>query len=247
MLHKKDIRPLSGLDIKTIQDGVYSHMSKIKCAYFNKQGVKEDEIDGYISTKKNIELLYKSLPERILGITMVVENTDTKQLPPHKLKRIYFIVVNQNLDEKRKSFTILHELGHVLLHKDILKAGSVLTNLKTRKDNFSYENYGLCYEAEANIFAIIQLIPDKELIFQDKSRLLTEEEIIEQFNVNRRLAQDRLRSYRIRYPHKFGIQPEEDVFSMDSMVSFNCFKEELTKPEYPFLPESQVSLSGFYV
>ena len=67
-----------------------------------------------------------------------------------------FIFINQNLSEQMQRMTCAHELGHILLHKDIL-AGNVPL--------LEYELFDIrnSTEYEANVFAADLLIDEAEL------------------------------------------------------------------------------------
>jgi len=67
-----------------------------------------------------------------------------------------FIFINQNLSEQMQRMTCAHELGHILLHKDIL-AGNVPL--------LEYELFDIrnSTEYEANVFAADLLIDEDEL------------------------------------------------------------------------------------
>ena len=68
-----------------------------------------------------------------------------------------FIFINQNLSEQMQRMTCAHELGHILLHKDIL-AGNVPL--------LEYELFDIrnAAEFEANAFAANLLIDEQELL-----------------------------------------------------------------------------------
>ncbi|MBR3347295.1 MAG: ImmA/IrrE family metallo-endopeptidase [Solobacterium sp.] len=67
-----------------------------------------------------------------------------------------FIFINQNLSEQMQRMTCAHELGHVLLHKDILTGNVPLLEYEL----FDIRN---STEYEANVFAANLLIDETEL------------------------------------------------------------------------------------
>jgi len=73
-----------------------------------------------------------------------------------------FIFINQNLSEQMQKMTCAHELGHILLHQDILTGNTPLLEYEL----FDIQN---STEYEANVFAAYMLIDEgdlKELISQ---------------------------------------------------------------------------------
>ncbi len=80
----------------------------------------------------------------------------------------YFIFINENMSRQMQRMTCAHELGHLLLHKDVLKqelflAEMELFNITDRR------------ELEANQFAASLLISDEELLqlLQDGNDVLS--------------------------------------------------------------------------
>lgn len=67
--------------------------------------------------------------------------------------RSYYIVINASLHLAEKKIVAAHELGHIILHRNILK-------LAPMKDNAMYDMTSET-EYEANLFAANLLIPDQ--------------------------------------------------------------------------------------
>lgn len=67
------------------------------------------------------------------------------------------IVVNKNDPTNRQSFTIAHELGHYILHKQLIEADPEVYSVLYRKNNIS--DKGNPIEQEANCFAANLLVP----------------------------------------------------------------------------------------
>ena len=96
------------------------------------QGTAEPE---NICENMGIVVLSLDLPERVNGFTM-------------KQNGIWFIVLNNMLNDDQKRFTTAHELGHIILHGC------------TNSINLSC-NTGFCvsrYEREADLFAAYLLL-----------------------------------------------------------------------------------------
>jgi len=96
------------------------------------QGTAEPE---NICENMGIIVLSLDLPERVNGFTM-------------KQNGIWFIVLNNMLNDDQKRFTTAHELGHIILHGC------------TNSINLSC-NTGFCvsrYEREADLFAAYLLL-----------------------------------------------------------------------------------------
>lgn len=67
-----------------------------------------------------------------------------------------FIFINRNMSEQMQRMTCAHELGHILLHRDILSGNVPLLEYEL----FDIHNYT---EYEANVFAANLLIDEEEL------------------------------------------------------------------------------------
>jgi Zn-dependent peptidase ImmA (M78 family) len=92
-------------------------------------------------------------------------------------KRIQFIHLNNQLNEKEQRFVCAHELGHAVLHP---KSNTPFLRANTL---FSVEKL----EVEANTFAVELLLPD-ETISQYQNTDLTIYDIAEIHSVPRQLA-----------------------------------------------------------
>lgn len=91
------------------------------------------------------------------------------------------IFINSRDPENRRKFTIAHELGHWILHREKLESEP--------------EKYAVLYriplgrpqedpiEQEANCFAANLLVPEN--MFRDKRQGKTEEQLAQEFNVSR--------------------------------------------------------------
>lgn len=78
----------------------------------------------------------------------------------------YVITVNQGHPSVRKRFTIAHELGHFVLHKDLIgEHNGIFDNRMYRDERFDNHQF----ETEANKFAASILMPS-ELITELRSQ-----------------------------------------------------------------------------
>lgn len=123
---------------------------------------------------------------RISGVAL--EQTDlgndvSGMLVIHKGHAI--IAYSPDQGNQRKRFTIAHELGHFMLHRDD-SADTVFVDkdfIVKYRSNKSYSEIELRQEQEANAFAASLLMP-KELIFEELSkqrlRNMSESELIEE-------------------------------------------------------------------
>jgi len=83
----------------------------------------------------------------------------------YKKNNQYYIEANRNHHPNRRRFTVAHELGHYLLHKDVLdEKGEILE----RSDKI-YNEEELQMEREANEFAAELLMPEYKIkeLFKD--------------------------------------------------------------------------------
>lgn len=116
-----------------------------------------------IARSKGINIMYEPL-----GRTLGYYNC---------YKRIQFIHINNNLDERTQKFVCAHELGHALLHRD--------SNTSFLKANtfFSIDKI----EVEANSFAVELLLTD-EAISEYKNSNLSINEVASIYGVPSEVA-----------------------------------------------------------
>lgn len=88
------------------------------------------------------------------------------------------VTVNSGESEKRKRFTIAHEIGHLLLHADQAMSVDVAPiSLNRDANSSSGENWR---EIEANYFAASILMPTKDVIkYFEKWKNLEEDDLLE--------------------------------------------------------------------
>lgn len=107
------------------------------------------------------------LPVDVIGIfdALRVEYIE-EPMPPEQSGRIYYedpfctVTVNANEGPQRKRFTAAHELGHYLLHRDLLDGKRHLDRLFSDggRDN-PYGPLSPSHEVQANKFAADLLMP----------------------------------------------------------------------------------------
>jgi Zn-dependent peptidase ImmA (M78 family) len=118
------------------------------------------------------------------------------------------IAYNPDQSDKRRRFTIAHELGHFALHRDS-KNETIFVDkdfIVKYRSNKSYSEVEIRQEQEANAFAAALLMP-KEFIFNELSndtmRNLSESQLIEElaakFNVSVPAMTFRLTNLNILY------------------------------------------------
>ncbi len=135
---------------------VFDHMNLRDCKLFDKTFATEEDFLIYIAENNRIGYITKEvgLPKEVYG-AVVRQRLKTS----NGLKNFYLLVISPEiLDKNERSFTIAHELGHILLH------GHLLTDDIRNPSNPDYWNrhsYRLApmMEAEANVFALFCLIP----------------------------------------------------------------------------------------
>lgn len=74
-----------------------------------------------------------------------------------EIKGIPMVFINSNLPDEEIAFVMAHELGHVLLHKDV-------NRLFLDRHTYLQSNY---YETEANLFAVCLLNPDSQDVIDE--------------------------------------------------------------------------------
>jgi len=120
---------------------------------------------AYKSAQEQLEKLCITDPP--VDTTEIAEELDlsiTEMIMPDKLKDVagYIdfendeIVVNKKDPKTKKNFTIAHEIGHYLLHKDALEQTPGLYKALLRTDQYDGDDI---MEKEANAFASELLAP----------------------------------------------------------------------------------------
>lgn len=101
-----------------------------------------------ISYELGVPIMYANLPHNISGMIQRDDNG-------------YKIVVNSNHATVRQRFTIAHELGHYIYHRDLLGKG-VGDTLAYRADQTEMPNPSITilHERQANTFAANLLMPN---------------------------------------------------------------------------------------
>lgn len=116
------------------------------------QGIKQAPVD-LIKIANNFEILIHEIPleDDLSGMALKEEDQ-------------FLIVINKKHHEKRKRFTLAHELGHIILHADQLEKGVHVdkANQVLRRDISSSAGIDKM-EIEANSFAASLLMPESLL------------------------------------------------------------------------------------
>jgi len=139
----------------------------------------------------NIQLLYSPLKDNLSGIIQKIDDN-------------YRIIVNETHSETRKRFTIAHELGHFIYHRDLIGDG-IADNIAYRcefPNEYNNPNIGSREETEANKFAVNLLMPH-EIVesYRKKITGISDNELVEkmanEFNVSKQAMAIKLR---VQYP-----------------------------------------------
>ena len=103
------------------------------------------------------------------------------------------IVVNQAHAQVRQRFTIAHEIGHFIFHRDRL-ANGVSDTLAYRADDVEMPNPNIGWEQErqANNFAANLLIPTPFLRAAQAAGIVDDQALAERFQVSRAAMRIRL-------------------------------------------------------
>ncbi len=118
----------------------------------------------------------KNLPVNISGILTKHQS--------HNGGNKYKITVNGNDPLVRQRFTIAHELGHYVFHRDFIKTGVDDNRAYRASDTVKYTNYlKKHHEVEANRFASALLLPPK--IVEEYQRNIPDiKELAQKFKVS---------------------------------------------------------------
>lgn len=163
----RDITPT----FEDIRSSVWSAVSTIRstitrkiCSHFNRIPLTLERVTKYCDDNCEVKLWNKSLPASVRGLTIFEQDTQT------------FIVVCNNKEKNPlvRLKIILHELGHYLLHQKLLREGTC--------HRATSEWFGDQIEKEANLFALMAMVPDDQvrkvctehLTFEDRVRYLAE-------------------------------------------------------------------------
>ena len=103
------------------------------------------------------------------------------------------IVVNSDQAENRQRFTVAHEIGHFIFHRDRL-ANGVSDTLAYRADDVEMANPNIGWEQErqANNFAANLLIPSPFLRAAKAAGIVDDQELAAHFGVSRAAMRIRL-------------------------------------------------------
>lgn len=106
----------------------------------------------------------------------------------------YVIGVNQNDGIQRRRFTAAHELGHYVLHRDLLRDGEHFDRLYGRAAAYNPPGpFTPLHEVQANQFAADFLMPAR-VVSPAFSRNPSISHLAEQFGVSRAAAEIRLKN-----------------------------------------------------
>lgn len=103
------------------------------------------DIYSYINIFNDIEVLEDYLDPEISGMIEYINFG-------------YIITINKYHSENRKRFTLAHELGHYMMHKDFLKSNGNIEDKMLFRNNLTQDKI----EIQANEFAAQLLMPEIE-------------------------------------------------------------------------------------
>ena len=122
-------------------ESVNKRITKKICSHFNEVPLTFDQVTKYCDWNWEIELWFRPLPDRIQGLTIWEQG-------------MFIVICNdKEKDPLVRAKIILHELGHYLLHRRFLENG-----VYTRAGG---EWFADQFEKEANLFALMAVVPDK--------------------------------------------------------------------------------------
>jgi Zn-dependent peptidase ImmA (M78 family) len=120
---------------------------------YNPSGLIPFPFQDIVADTENLQIIEDDLAANISGVLLMKDN-------------VYYIVTNKNKPEKRKYFTIAHELGHFYLHRDFINKGHIDQEETMdmgklfRADNAINDSM----EREANSFAAALLMPADQVM-----------------------------------------------------------------------------------
>lgn len=138
----------------------------------------------YTEDKLDIEALINVVSEESIKDYNVGINIIKKDLPPavsgmlFYQNNIWIMAVNKNHNTKRQRFTLAHELGHFILHKNKMAEFTDTTFFRKKEDNDSLEY-------NANEFAARILMPKDRVNFYIKDENIRSiRELADKFGVS---------------------------------------------------------------
>lgn len=110
------------------------------CSHWNRIALTLDQVTRYCEHNEEVQLWFRSLPASMKGLAIHEQG-------------IFLVVCNEKENDPLVRLKIiLHELGHYLLHRRILEAGSCIrAGSEWLTDQF---------EKEASLFALMGMVPD---------------------------------------------------------------------------------------
>lgn len=114
-----------------------------------------------LETPIDLKLLVEQLGGKLFETTDIVDNMEAKI---EKLGSSFEITIDQDKNEKRKRFSIAHELGHLFLHMGYLVNPEKWNNTIEYVDSVYYRYGYNIEEFEANEFAACLLMPLEEFV-----------------------------------------------------------------------------------
>lgn len=188
--------------LTNLDDFLDEHESKSKKSFITSSAECTLSVDEILQTASSMKintdpLDIKTVAEKIFGLEIKEDKFD-KGISGF-LERIgnkWCIFINQNENELRKRFTIAHELGHFVKHRDkYMISGSSTPDLVFFRDN-SIDPV----EKEANDFAADLLMPKDIFISKIKSGCNTLEKLSTAFQLSTSAVKYRA--------YKLGLIPE---------------------------------------
>ncbi len=113
------------------------------CSHFNSVALRLEQVIDWCNRNPEIEHWDRPLPTSMKGLTIYEQGT-------------FIVVCNaKEKDPLVRVKIILHEVGHYLLHRRFLESGIIIR----AGGEFFADNV----EKEANLFALMAMVPDREV------------------------------------------------------------------------------------
>lgn len=143
------------------------------------------------------------------GVDIAKLGSDSAIIAEHGGMTVIFY--NDNENEQRVRFSLLHELGHYILNHD-----------KDIQDKSIYSKQ----EIEANCFAAQILMPEQMLMeLQRRGKRINQEFLIEYFNVSREAATKRIETmHKLNYKYRTKSDKEFDDWLI---TKYNAFVDSI--------------------
>lgn len=145
---------------------IKTQINKIKNKALSLQKSHNTKNPELIAKYLDIEILYRPYKKQLGAFTVI--------------NKVPFIFINENLTYEEKKLVIAHEVGHYVLHKNLLK------DLLILRDYSLFSKHEKEIENEADLFSAY-LLTDSNQFIELKKQNIDDKQIASTLNINPKL------------------------------------------------------------